>query len=289
VQGWIHDNLIVRADVGQQNHPTLDDQRATVRAGAALIQNDYPWYTIGSAPLRTAIPRSPLPDANVLNEPGHRTLFVQTTPGAVSSASYQTPATASSRWETTVATTRPSPHDERPNPNHPRGSGCLYASTPSDGAGHFLYGVRICRTTASGSWTTSKPLGEDAVITVEYAINGVFSISTQYSDDRDANGLGEMLRMDVSQTPLGGATVSVYSSEAVVQNTPQWHLVKTLWFPTALVEQGLAARAGDVLFVGTRRGLAYASAAPFATSSDFDVVSRSWGGYDVRNLSWSVQ
>jgi hypothetical protein len=288
VQGWIHSNYVTRADVGQNNQPTLDDQHAIVRAGSTLIQNDYPWFSIGSAPLRNAIPLSPPPDASVLNEPGHRTLFVQKTPGTQSAAAYQISGAASSRWETTVATTRPTTSAASPNPGHPRGSGCLYASTPSDAAGNFLFGMRVCRGTADGNWLTGKPLDEDAVITVDVAINGVLTTSTQYSDDRDANGLGEMLRLDVSQTPLGGATVSVYSSGGVVNDTPQWRLVRTQWFPTALVEQGLAARGGDVLFVGTRRGLAYAPVAPSAALTDVDTLSRSSGGYDIRNLSWSV-
>jgi hypothetical protein len=282
---WLVDNLIVRADIGGNNQPKLSDQKATVAAGASLIQNDYPWYAFNDGtPLRPGIPIHPeqTPSGMVTNEPGHRLLFLAKGEPANITLPFTLNGAPSTHWETFVSNTRPTTDSASPNPHHPRGVGCIYARSADQGNG-----VRVCRATADGHWNASKPVGEDVIVTVETAHDGSTSTSTYYSSNWDTTGKGgELLRLDVSQTTSGGC-VQMFSTEFVINDEPQWQaLQKAACFNVPLTDQGLAAHDGDVLFVDTKMSQATAPSAPASATTSFDPNSVSGESYDVQNLSF---
>jgi hypothetical protein len=295
-KAFVAQNIVARTDVGGQNEPSLTDQLAIVAADSSLIQNDHPWFqpNAGGSPLRVDMPTplAPVSDLTWLNEPGHRTMLKQLDAGTKTSvpAIYGTPLSA--HWETTVSDTRPatvmikSTDPAEPNPMNPRGEGCLFASTVMDDNGNYQYGIRVCRTTADGHWNVSKPLGEDVIIDVDVVQAGSTTTSTYYSDDRDTAGFGEMLRLDVNQSPTENACVTVYSSESTATDVPIWHGLLTQCFPTKLLEQGLAADNGDVLFVGTKHAWSTGPSAPAVATDFFDPPYSIGAGYAVIDLTW---
>ena len=275
-------NIIVRADVGQNNQPTLADQIAVVEAGLTLIQNDHPWYAAWDAtPLRPGIPLYPLNADGAINEPGHRVLFTKY--NSVSNTAIL-PANLgghpSARWETTISDTRPATDGASPNSKAPRGKGCVYART-FDGR----YGMRICRTTADGHWNVSKPLGEDIILTADVTQNGHVTTTTSYSDGNDMNGAGEMVRLDVSQTATTSC-ISAYTAAYASSDVPHWKFVKSACFPVTLDDQGLTAETGDVLFVGTHLATTLSSTAPSSAPGYFEAGGAEVPGWHVQNLGW---
>ncbi len=278
------ENRIVRADVGQDNKPGIDEQLAVVSAGLSLIQNDHPWYAASDlAPLRPGIPIHPelLSSPDAVNEPGHRILFTKWADGGGASLSAGLAGHPSSRWETTVATTRPATNDNRPNPKRTRGKGCIYARTP-DGQ----YGIRICRTTADGHWNVSKPLGEDVILSVDVTNGGRTTTSTSYSDGNDMLGAGEALRLDVAQT-AAGACVTPWNAAYATSLGPAWQRVMApVCFPTPLGDQGLYAETGDVVFVGTRLATSRAATAPSSAPAFFEPADAELPSWHLKNLRW---
>lgn len=284
MQTWLADSLVVRADMGQDNKPSLTDQQAAVGAGTSLIQNDYPWHAYADAsPLRPGTPINPeeLAGGGTINEPGHRLLFRQKATGGSITLPARLGGTPSTRWETSVSNTRPTTDSAEPNPHSPRGVGCVYARS-SD----HRNGIQVCRTTADGHWNVQKPLGEDVIVDVEVTQNGKAATSTFYSDANDTAGKGgELLRLDVSQS-AERPCAQAYSSELVVNDIPQWQQLQNTCFNAPLVDQGLAARSGDVLFVGTRMDQVNGSAAPSSAKTYFDSGDANGATYGVRNLTW---
>jgi hypothetical protein len=279
------ENRIVRADVGQNNQPKLSDQQATVAAGLSLIQNDYPWYAFNDAtPLRPGIPIHPekIPSGTTINEPGHRLLFLAKGGGANIALPISLGGAPSTRWESLVSNTRPTTDSTSPNPHRPRGVGCIYARSADQ-----RNGVRVCRTTADGHWNVSKPVGEDVIVTFETTLNGSTSTSTYYSSNWDTGSKGgELLRLDVSQTP-SRACVQTFSTELVVNDEPQWQaLQNAACFNAPLTDQGLAAHDGDVLFVGAKMSQDTGPSAPASATTYLDPNNVSGESYDVQNLSW---
>jgi hypothetical protein len=275
---------ILRADIGQDNKPTLADQQAIVQAGLSLIQNDHPWNAWDShAPLRPGVPIRPelMASPDALNEPGNRVLFRKASSSSgVAVASADLGTGTSSRWETAVSNTRPATNGDFPNPHWPRGKGCIYAqSTDARDA------VRVCRTTADGHWNVSKPLGEDVIVTVEVTHDGSTTTSTSYSNARDTLGAGELLRLDVAQTPIR-ACVTAYSSERIGTRAPQWIKLQTACLPAQLWDQGLSAENGDVLFVGTKLGATLGPSPPASADAFFEPNNLEMSGYRIQNLTW---
>lgn len=296
-QSWIQAdltaNFVVRADYNGNSEASLAAQQELVSGGATLLQNDHPWFNVnGQSPLRVTIPQKEVSDLTALNEPGRRIMLKELKSGGSTHVPVSYSSARSARWETTVSVTRPatppysSSDPPSPNPMMPRGSGCLYASTASDANGNYQYGIRICRTTADGQYNVSKPLGEDAVIHVDVTQKGATTTSTHYSDDRGSAGLGEMLRLDLNQTPTQNACVTVYSGESMTGDVPNWHPVQTQCFPTTLAEEGLAAHDGDVLFVNTKHSWSSGSAAPAVATDSFDAPYTLNATYAVLDLSW---
>src|SRR5262249_21116277 len=153
-------------------------------------------------PLRPSIPMVPaeLPNANAINEPGHRLLALQQHDSAHVdfSASFPSGLPVSTRWETAVANTRPPTNSDFGNTKRPRGIGCIYARTPLNASGKSQYGMRICRGTADGHFNVSKPAGEDVIVTVDVTQNWSTVESTFYSNNNDPDGVGELLRLEIS-------------------------------------------------------------------------------------------
>jgi len=277
------ENRIVRADVGQDNKPTLADQLAVVSAGLSLIQNDHPWHAANDlSPLRPGIPLDPasLASPDALDEPGHRILFTKGPGVGVATVSAGLAGHPSARWETTISDTRPATDSSFPNLRTPRGKGCVYARS-QDGR----YGLRICRTTADGHWYVSKPLGEDIILTVDVTQNGHTTTSTSYSDANDMNGAGEMVRLDVAQTAYSSC-VTAYSAASAVDDVPQWKYAYRACFPVVLGDQGISAETGDVLFAGTHLATTSATTPPATAPGYFEPADADINGWHARNLRW---
>ena len=292
VQAQLDANLVFRAEDGAgSNKPTIANQATAMANGMQMIQNDHPWFAYGgAAPLRPSEPlsRATFLSIDQLNEPGHRLLFLQERTGTSGTIPAVLGGRPSSRWETLVATTRPAKLSDHGNPRRARGNGCVYAQTFPNAAGASAYGMRVCRTTADGHWYQSKPLGEDATVTVDVTINGTTTTSTFYSNGQDANGPGgELLRLDVSQSPGGTACATAYSTEVVIGDEPQWQALTSQCFAgQTFGDQGLAASNGDVLFVGTKLATAAAPTPPTAATSFFDPADAIGDSYALVNLTW---
>jgi hypothetical protein len=131
-----------------------------------------------------------------------------------------------------------------------------------------------------------KPLGEDVVVTVEVTQNGEVTTSTFYSNANDTAGKGgELLGLTVSES-AERACAQAYSSELVIHDMPQWQQLQNACFNAPLVDQGLAAHSGDVLFVGTKMDQANGSAAPSGAKTYFDAGDVHGATYDIQNLTW---
>jgi hypothetical protein len=199
----------------------------------------------------------------------------------------QVDPSATTTWETTPSSTRPDGY----NPRRVRGKGCLRASTAAHDANADSFAV--CRHVADGAWNVSKPLDEDAVITIESRVNGQSNVQTFYSNANTSGGPGDLIQLVVQNTG-NGAVATAYTASAVngVNGTggmsAQWQALGSATFAAPLVYQGLAAEHGDVLFVGTRANLNYVSRNDLSPPEQIGTYGGTLpdSGYALVDYSW---
>lgn len=263
VKQQLQEGVVVR---GHDSY-SIPDQAARVAAGFQMIQTDYPWLQYND--LGAAQPFRPLRedatlDPNQFYEPGNRLMLSRPPSMKERVFSSQFVVNSQVEWETIPSTTRESPDSAYPNSRIPQGKGCLRAATEGAGVDDSqLQSINICRETAQGKWNVSKPLGEDAIITVETNHWGKKQNKVFYSSANGSNGIGDLIRMFVTTDAQGSTCVVAYSASEVAANgVPAWKALTTECYDRPLHYQGLAAERGDVLFSGTRKKIWNATPRP---------------------------
>lgn len=255
---------VVRID----NVQMRSEQAAAVAAHAQILQTDAPWSQIQDRgilqPIRP-IDRTIARDPADLYEPGAKVVFYATHDNPQRDFSWRLVGTTGTNvWETMPSSTRPTVTDadagnNHANPHRPKGKGCLRATSlvswgknpndPDRVAGPE--GITVCREVQDGAW--NGPLDQNALITVEIRHGGwIQSTSSFTANANTARGVGDQLRLDVSNNG-SGACATAYSAGGVKPDgTPDYQVLKSECFPTPLQAQGLVAERGDVAFFGTR-------------------------------------
>jgi hypothetical protein len=180
-------------------------------------------------------------DETLVQEPGKR-LAMRGPDDESQSAFAYTNATGSAcvRWQTAVSVTRPPTDARYANPSRPHGIGCLRAAASADDL--TADAISLCRTSDDAEY---------AVVTLASHLAGADDVTTLRSPMQQADGPGEMLRLDVCPDATGTA-VDAYTAGAFGSDgTPHWVPVGHVHSTAALTYQGLSATR-DVLFIDAR-------------------------------------
>jgi hypothetical protein len=253
VRQSVADGIIIRADGSDLHIPEQEEWRSL---GVQMYQTDYPWIQLNDqGPAQPFKAFDPRVDHAELVEPGYRLAYTRF--GAGTGYGFAARAEAAggvSDWETLPSTTRPSPNSAYPNPYWTRGKACLRAESATES-------FAICRQTFDGKWYISKPVGEDAVISIETRSRVRSQYKAVYSADNSSRGAGDQIRMVVDSRGGPSCVLAYTASEIGFDGKPLWKPVASKCFQGALLRQGPSAQWGDVLFVGTKRNGAPVAAA----------------------------
>jgi hypothetical protein len=256
------------------------DHLARIQAGFHLIQTDYPWARMNRD---ARSPFQPLPavagkyGVTAFYEPGHKLSFLATRNDPGAWFAYRRDESPSDVWETLPSTTRPDKTHANPRRDgkfDPQAQGCIRFATagrgPSDANADA---IRICRRKARGLATQTKPLDEDAIVTVETVLLGKHTKRVFYSPARSSDGLpqdpNEWRAGDLLQLELGGGgkcAIARSAGSIGPGGQPVWREHGRTCFPAPLVLRGITAEDGDVLFVGTKTSRGFVAAADLSTA-----------------------
>ncbi|MBI3555077.1 MAG: hypothetical protein HY074_02285 [Deltaproteobacteria bacterium] len=246
VADMISEGVVVRGS----DSFTRSVQQTRVAAGFQMLQTDYPWIQFDdrgvTQPFRPIHPEL-FPDRTQFDEPGDRIGFKRIGAGTGFAMAELRATETNDDWETLPSTTRPSPDGNLPNAAWVRGKGCLRLANATNS-------FNVCRQTFDGKWNISKPVGEDAIVTVESVVNGRVQKTRRFvSGSNKSNGVGDQLRMSVTRR-AGLTCVAAFSaSQLDLAGRPDWQWLTARCFNGQLDREGLSAQWGDVLFVATKR------------------------------------
>ncbi len=248
VPRFLADNLVLRS----RSSSSVSDQERLVRVGIQLVQSDYPWQQTRDHSV--AQPLRSFDTTQEVVESGHRLALITGGHDAGRVFLHQRVAASHAVWETLPSTTRPSPSALHRNPHAARGRGCLRVATSAAAFDDATDSVTLCRQTVGGSWFETKPVAEDAAITIETVRGGIHTLQMVYSSAAGSRGPGDYLRLGVDSAKESSCVVAS-SAGGADDKGPLWVELTRACFPHRFEYQGLVADSGEVLFVGTRRTL----------------------------------